>query len=119
MAVNAATIETYDNTLIFEDLQNAFNLLSPTECPFMQAVGTGSGSIESTHPEWPIVALNAVDTANRVIEGDDAPPIDTATLGVRVGNYSQISDKNISVSSTSEAVDAAADAASTAASAAH
>ena len=107
MAVTAGTVETYANTLIFQDLENAFNLLSPTECPFVQAIG--KGTMDSTYHEWPIVALNAVDAANRVIEGDDAPAVDTATMGKRVGNYSQISDKKISVSQTSEAVDAAAE----------
>ncbi len=107
MAVAANTVETYDNSLIFEDLQNAYSMISPTECPFQQAAG--KGSCDATNYEWPVVELNAVDPANRVIEGDDSPPLDAATLGVRLANFTQISDKTISVSHTSEAVDAAAD----------
>lgn len=107
MGVASNTFETYQNTLIFEDLQNAYSMLSPTECPFQQAVGTGS--CDATYYEWPVVTLNAVDATNRVIEGEDAPATDAATNGVRLGNFTQISDKKVIVSHTSEAVDAAAD----------
>lgn len=106
MAVEAQTIETYDNSLIFEDLQNAYTMLSPTECPFQQAIGTGS--CDSTNYEWPVAELNDVDENNRVVEGDDNPPTDNPVLGRRLANFTQISDKKISVSHTSEAVDAAA-----------
>lgn len=107
MGVAANTFETYQNTLIFEDLQNAYSMLSPTECPFQSAVG--SGTCDNTYYEWPVVELNAVDPTNRVIEGEDAPATDAATNGVRLGNYTQISDKKIIVSHTSEAVNAAAE----------
>lgn len=107
MAVEAQTIETYDNSLIFEDLQNAYSMISPTECPFQQAVGTVDA--DATNYEWPVVELNAPDPNNRVVEGDDAPPTDKPTLGTRLANFTQISDKKVSVSHTSEAVDAAAD----------
>lgn len=106
MAVEAQTFETYDNSLIFEDLQNAYSMLSPTECPFQQAVGTGS--CDATNYEWPVVELNEADETNRVIEGDDDPATDDPTNGVRLANFTQISDKKVSVSHTSEAVDAAA-----------
>lgn len=106
MGVAANTFETYQNSLIFEDLQNAYSMLSPTECPFQQAVG--KGSCDSTNPEWPIVELAAAVATNRVIEGEDAPSTDAPTNGVRIGNYTQISDKKVIVSHTSEAVDAAA-----------
>jgi hypothetical protein len=107
MAVPSGTVETYSTPLIFEDLANAFKLLSPTECPFQQAIG--EDTVDQTHFEWPSVKLNAVDAANRVIEGEDAPATDTATAGVRLGNYTQISDKKVITSTTSEAVEAAAE----------
>jgi hypothetical protein len=107
MAVAAKTFETYQNSLIFEDLQNAYSMLSPTECPFQMAVG--SGTCDATNYEWPVVELNAVDPTNRVIEGEDAPATDDPTNGVRLANFTQISDKKIIVSHTSEAVSAAAD----------
>jgi hypothetical protein len=106
MAVEAQTFETYDNSLIFEDLQNAYSMLSPTECPFQMAIGTGT--CDATNYEWPVVELNDPDETNRVIEGDDAPATNDPTNGVRLANFTQISDKKVSVSHTSEAVDAAA-----------
>lgn len=108
MAVHASTVETYDNTLIREDLRQQYSMISPEEVPFQQAIGTGEAATNTYH-EWSIVSLATPDTSNRVIEGDDAPGVDTATLGVRRGNYTQLSDKQVSVSSTSEAVDAAAE----------
>lgn len=107
MAVPASTFETYNNSLIFEDLQNAYSMLSPTECPFQQTVG--GGSCDATNYEWPVVELNAVDATNRVIEGEDAPATDAPTNGVRLANFTQISDKKVIVSHTSEAVSSAAD----------
>lgn len=107
MGVAVKTFETYHNSLIFEDLQNAYSMLSPTECPFQQAIG--KGTCDATNYEWPVVELNAVDPTNRVIEGEDAPATDDPTNGRRLANFTQISDKKIIVSHTSEAVQAAAD----------
>jgi hypothetical protein len=56
-----------------------------------------------------VVDLAAPDATNRVPEGEEAPPTDTPTLAARLGNYTQISDKKVKVSHTSEAVDAAAE----------
>ena len=104
----ANTIETYDNTLIREDLEQQYSMISPEEVPFQTAIGVGE-SASNTYTEWSIVDLQAPNTSNRVIEGEDTPPNDDGTLGRRVGNYTQISDKVVSVSHTSEAVDAAAE----------
>lgn len=108
MAVAANTTETYDNTLIREDLAQAYSMISPQSTPFMTAIGTGP-ALSQTHSEWSTVDLATVDHDNAVIEGDDAPGVDAATLGIRLGNYAQISDKTISTSDTSNATDAAAD----------
>lgn len=107
MAVDANTSETYDNTLIREDLSEQYNMLSPEETPFQTLCRDEVAT--NTYTEWPLVELAATDSSNRVIEGDDAPAIDTATLGVRLGNYTQISDKVVSLSHTSQSVDAAAE----------
>lgn len=108
MAVHANTVETYDNRMIREDLQESYSLISPEEVPFTSAIGTASAASQTFH-EWGIVDLAAPDPNNRVVEGEDAPAVDTGTLSNRVGNYTQISDKLIKVSHTSEAVDAAAE----------
>ena len=108
MAVDAQTIETYDNTVIREDLEQQYTMISPEETPFQTAIGVGPKAT-STYHEWTVVELASPVTTNRVIEGDDAPGEDVGTLGKRFGNYTQISDKVVSVSNTSEAVDAAAE----------
>lgn len=106
MAVDAATVETYDNSVIREDLQEAWSMVSPEETPFHMMAGTRS--ITQPKYDWPTVDLADLNYANRVIEGDDAPGTDAGTLANRISNYAQISDKTISVSHTSDASDAAA-----------
>lgn len=107
MAVSANTIETYDNMVIREDLQEAYSMISPEECPFQTMCGTGDA--DNTYFEWPLVELAAPDVGNRVMEGEDDPDEDEGTLADRRGNYTQISDKVVKVSHTSEQVDAAAE----------
>src|SRR6478735_9358293 len=108
MAVHAQTVETYKNRVIREDLQEQYSMISPEEVPFQTAIGTATSATQTYH-EWPIVELAAPDAANRVIEGDDTPAVDAGNMANRVGNYTQISDKRIKTSHTSEAVDAAAE----------
>lgn len=105
MAVNANTLETYDNGLLKESLDDAYSMLSPMDTPFQTAIGRRD--VDSKHHEWPIVNLAATDSSNRVIEGEDSPATDAPTNGLRLGNYAQISDKVVSVSHTSEAADSA------------
>lgn len=104
MAVNANTIETYDSgRLLSRDLSAQYRIISPEETPFQQAIGVSGEEAEQPHVEWPIVALAAPDDNNRVVEGDDAPPVDPANMPNTVGNYTQISDKRVKASHTSEA----------------
>lgn len=70
------------------------------DTPFMSAIGKGSAS--NTFHEWQTDALAAASASNAVIEGDD-PANDTITATVRLGNYTQLSDKVIQVSSTQRA----------------
>ena len=106
MAVNADTIETYDNSVIREDLQEEYNMISPEETPFQEMSGTKTTT--SKQFDWPIVELQDPDAANRVIEGEAAPANDAGTLAERIWNFCQISDKVVEISQTSQAVDAAA-----------
>lgn len=106
MAVNANTVETYDNNVIREDLQEEFSMISPEECPFTQLCGTKS--VTATQFDWPIVELAEPDGDNRVAEGESAPGNDDPTLADRIANFTQISDKVCEISHTSQAVDAAA-----------
>lgn len=106
MAVDANANETYDVSVIREDLQEAFVMISPTDCPFMSLAR--EETCTSTLFEWPEVSLQAPDPTNRVIEGEDAPATNTPTNAVRLSNYTQISDKVAKVTHTAEAVTAAA-----------
>jgi Family of unknown function (DUF5309) len=108
MAVNAATLQTYDSKTIREDLSNAENMISPTETPFLSTILGGGSKAENTKYEWPLVALAAVDQSNKVAEGEDAPGVDAANVASRRSNYSQIMDKLVKVSDTSQQVNGAA-----------
>lgn len=108
MAVNANTNETYDVSTIREDLQDALISISPTDTPFMTAAGRRN--IDNTYFEWGVVSLAAVDSSNRVAEGEASPGNDAPTNAVRQGNYAQISDKVVEVSDTANAVNGAGDA---------
>lgn len=106
MAANANTNKTYDVSTIREDLQDAYISISSTETPFQAAIGRKT--VSNTYFEWPVVEL-AAPAANRVIEGEAAPGNDAPINAVRLGNYTQISDKVVEVSDTNEAVNGAAD----------
>ena len=108
MAVNANTNETYDVSTIREDLQDALISISPTDTPFMTLAGRKS--VSNTYFEWATVDLAAASSSNRVIEGEAAPGNDAPTNAVRLGNYTQLSDKVVEVSSTANVVNGAGDA---------
>ena len=107
MGVDANALETYDSITIREDLTDAENMISPTETPFISRI-SGKTTATNKYHEWPIVELAAVDDSNRVKEGEDAPDVDAPDLALRRGNYTQISDKVIKVTDTSQKVDGAA-----------
>lgn len=72
----------------------------------MTAIKKGTAS--STHPEWVTVDLAAASDTNAEVEGNDVTA-DAMTEGVRLSNYTQLSDKVAQVSSTREQVDEAGD----------
>ena len=112
MAVNTNTNETYDVSTIREDLQDALISISPTDTPFMTAIGRRN--VDNTYFEWGVVNLASADGSNRVIEGESAPGNDAATNAIRQANYTQISDKVVEVSDTANAVNGAGNAQTTA-----
>lgn len=104
MAVNANTIETYDaGGLLKRDLSEQYEIMSPEETPFQQLAGTFGETASQPHVEWTLMELMPPQDNNRVVEGDDAPPVDPANFPNQVGNYTQISDKRVKASHTSEA----------------
>ena len=108
MAVNANTNETYDVSTIKEDLQDALISISPTDTPVMSAIGRKS--VDNTYFEWGVVDLADASISNRVVEGESAPANDSPTNAIRMGNYTQISDKVVEVSDTNNAVNGAGNA---------
>ena len=100
MAVPTDTTQTYQVVGRREDLTDVIHDVSPTETPFMTAIAKGSA--DNTFHEWQTDALAAASAVNAVIEGDD-PTNDAITATVRLGNYTQLSDKVIQVSSTQRA----------------
>ncbi len=106
MPVTVNTVETYDVSVIREDLQEAYSMISPEEVPLQTM--SGRRSLTAKQFDWPIVELQPVDDDNRVIEGESDPGNDTPTLADRIFNICQISDKVAEISHTSQASDAAA-----------
>lgn len=100
MAVPTGTTQTYQAVGRREDLTDMIYDLTPTETPFMTAIGRGTA--KNTNHEWQTDALAAASGTNAVIEGDDATN-DTMDPTVRLGNYTQLSDKVVQVASSQEA----------------
>lgn len=100
MAVPTDTTQTYQVVGRREDLTDVIHDVTPTDTPFMSAIQKGTAS--STYHEWQTDALAAASGTNAVVEGDD-PANDAVTATVRLGNYTQLSDKVIQVSSTQRA----------------
>jgi hypothetical protein len=90
---------------IREDLSNLISDISPEETITLSAIGTGK-KMTNTLAEWQTDELETPDGTNAVAEGDEAS-YDTPDPTVRVGNYSQISRKTLSISGTADAVNAA------------
>jgi hypothetical protein len=102
MALPSETLATYQAVGNREDLTDLIERISPTDTPFFS--GVSKGKAKAVNHEWQTEALASVDTANAVLEGDDATT-DAATLTTRLGNICQISDKVARVTGTQEAVD--------------
>lgn len=100
MAVTSGTTQTYQAVGRREDLTDVIHDVTPTDTPFMSAIQKGSA--KNTYHEWQTDALAAASGTNKVVEGDN-PDNDTMTPTVRLGNYTQLSDKVIQVSSSQRA----------------
>lgn len=100
MTVPTGTTQTYQAIGRREDLTDVIHDVSPTDTPFQSAIQKGSAS--NTYHEWQTDALAAADGDNAVVEGDD-PSNETMDPTVRLGNYTQLMDKVIQVSSSQRA----------------
>ncbi len=97
------TFETYGTVGIREDLADIIYNIAPTDTPFMSNVGKGSSA--GTYHEWQTDDLTAA-ADNKVAEGVAAPAAESVAT-TRVGNYTQIASKTVSVTGSNEAADAA------------
>lgn len=102
MALPTNTLATYAAIGNREDLTDAIYKIDPTDTPFMSAADKVKAT--AVNHEWQTQALASVDTANAVLEGDDATT-DAVTPTVRLGNIAQISDKVARVTGTQQVVD--------------
>jgi hypothetical protein len=102
MTLPTSTFATYEAVGNREDLSDVVYRIDPTDTPAM--TGFEREKATAVAHEWQTQALAAVDTANAVLEGDDATT-DTVTPTVRLGNICQISDKVARVTGTQRAVE--------------
>lgn len=101
MTVPSNTLQTYQSTNNAEDVSDVIYNVSPFDTPLLTMAKKGKA--EATYTEWPIESLAAADSANANIEGDDAT-IDASTTPSRVGNYCQLMDKTLSITTTQQAI---------------
>lgn len=102
MAMPTNTFATYQAIGNREDLSDDIWKISPLDTPFFSAIDKVKAT--ATKHEWQIQELASADSANAVLEGDDATT-DAVTPTVRKSNMCQISDKVARVSGTQQAVD--------------
>ena len=104
MATPADTTSTYDAIGNREDLSNVIYDISPTDTPFLSGIAHVGAT--ATNHEWQTDDIGTASSTNAVIEGNDATTT-AATASVRLGNYTQISDKVPRVTRTQRQVNSA------------
>lgn len=104
MTVPSNTFQRSSKVAVHEDLHNTISNIAPTQTPFISNIGKGTA--KNTYTEWLTDTLASADADNAVINGDDAAN-DALTDAVRLGNYTQLMDKVVGISSTTQAVDSA------------
>lgn len=106
MAIIANTFKTYETKGIREQLSDVISNISPTETPVLSNAGKGE-KLTSTFFEWQKDSLAAAVSNNAALEGDDHTAFAAVTPTQRIGNYAQISTKDLILSDTQEAVNKA------------
>lgn len=86
-----------------EDLASIIYDISPTETPVLSMAAQGTAT--ATLHEWLTDALDATDSSNARVEGEDKDAL-TIASPTRLQNYCQISDKTILMSGTQQQVNA-------------
>jgi len=104
MAVPSNTIQTMTRVGNREDLSDIIYNISPTETPFVTAIGREGAS--AVYHEWQTDALVSANANNKAIQGDDLSNENRPST-TRLGNYTQIFTKVVGTSTTQQAVRAA------------
>jgi hypothetical protein len=95
------TIQTMTRVGNREDLSDIIYNISPTETPFVTAIGREDCG--AVYHEWQTDALVAANPNNAAIQGDDLTN-DNRPPTTRLGNYTQIFTKTVGTSTTQQAV---------------
>jgi len=104
MSVPSNTFQTFAQSNIREDLIDLIYNVDPYNVPIFSAAKRTKAT--QTLHEWDTDVLASQDLNNAAIEGDDATA-DSLGAATRLGNQTQISQKVIQISDTSQAVKAA------------
>jgi Family of unknown function (DUF5309) len=104
LSVPTNTFQTFTQKNIREDLINAIYNVDPFKTPFLNMAKKAKA--EQTNHEWNTDALASQNLSNNAVEGDTPSNISLVPTA-RLGNYTQISNKTVEISGTSQAVVAA------------
>ena len=96
MSIITNTYTAWDAKGIREDLSDVIYRISPTETPFISSVG--KGTVEQQYFEWQNDSLAAAVTNNAQLDGNDYVAFPAVVPTQRLGNYTQISAKQVLVS---------------------
>ncbi len=99
-----ATLKTSDVKHVREDLANVISMISPEKTPFKTEIGKTKAT--STRHEWLSDELAAANKDNAAADGA-AAATPSGSGPARLGNYTQIFTKSLSVSGTLQAVNTA------------
>lgn len=101
MAVPSNTIQTMTRVGNREDLADIISNISPTDTPFLTAIGRRTAS--AVYTEWQTDALVSANPQNKAVMGDDLSN-ENRPATTRLGNYTQIFTKVVGTSTTQQAV---------------
>src|SRR5258706_221682 len=102
MSTPTNTFTSYNAVGNREDLEEEIYNVAPSETPLLSMLARTKAT--NTLHEWQTDTIDAVNTSNAKLQGDDATTTAT-TATVRLGNYTQIMDKVPRVTETQQAID--------------
>jgi len=105
MTIFTNTYTRYGASGLREELSDAIYRISPEDTPLVSGMAKAKAS--QTLFEWQTDALAAAVSTNKQLEGDNITSSTAMVSTARVGNYTQISRKLVSVSGTLDAVNKA------------